>query len=178
MIKDKFLKMIKMISIIFVLFLVILNSYVYASAPKWSVYPEWGLMLKISFISVWIAIPITLIGIIVKFISDKLKKENHIINKLINKTILILFFIAIISRVLVEFDINNHAVTYFIIATFICIILILLLKNFKPLTNKILYIIILFILIIFLLINDNVYPYSADHYLDPVPDIDRINVFY
>ena len=36
------------------MFWFLINPYTYASQTKWDAYPEWGTVLKISFISLWI----------------------------------------------------------------------------------------------------------------------------
>lgn len=164
MIKNNYSKIIKIVTLILFLIIIFIDSYVYAGISKYEAYPEWGLIVKVSLISLCLAISITLIGIIVKIILNKFNKENHIINKIINITVLILFCITLISRILVEMDIYNNAIIYLIIATFICTTFILIFRNSRILSNKKLYFIILGILIILLITNQHSYPqpYGSD----------------
>lgn len=124
------------------------------------VYPEWGMVIKISLVSLWMSIPITIIGIIAKFVLSKLNIKSDIINKVINKIILIFFCLSLISRLIVEINIyNNHQMIFLIIGMTICMFVILLARNMRILSSKAFYIIILCILTILLITND-IYPHE------------------
>ena len=143
------------------LLLLLLNNYSYAIQAKWDAYPDWGTVLKISFISLWIDIVITIICIIIKFILNKNNNKSLIlVNKVISMAVLTFFCVSIISRVIVELNIYNNAILYFIIASIISILILLFIRNTKILSSKILYIAILIILIGLFITNEQTYPYE------------------
>lgn len=135
-------------------------SNTYAGIAKWDAYPEWGIVLKISLISLWMSIPITIIGIIAKFVLSKLNKKSDRINKVINTIILIFFCLSLISKIIVEINIYNNSIIYLIIGMSICTFVILLTRRMRILSSNVFYIILLCILIIFFITNDNMYPYE------------------
>lgn len=165
---EKNLKINKVIRVILLIitFIFCKTSNVYASIAKWDAYPEWGLLLKISLISLWISIPITILGIIAKFVLSKLNRKSNITNKVINTIILIFFCLSLVSKIIVEINIYNNPIMYLIIGMAICMFLILLTRNIRILSSNAFYIIILCILIILLITNDNIYPYEYTGYTD------------
>ena len=52
--KNEFKEKIFYIFVVIIMFWFLINPYTYASQTKWDAYPEWGTVLKISFISLWI----------------------------------------------------------------------------------------------------------------------------
>lgn len=132
----------------------------YAGIAKWDAYTEWGLILKLSVISLWLSIPITIVGIITKLILHKLNNKSKVYDKVTNTIILIFFSISLISRIIVELNMYNNAIICLVIGMLVCLFLIFLFRNMKILSTSIFYIIILCILIILLITNDNVYPYE------------------
>lgn len=149
-------------NVIKIIFLVIIlmmhNNTVYAGMAKWQAYPEWGNALKFSIIILYVAILITIIGIIIKYILQKLNKKVEIVDKIMNIIVLSVFEISVISRIIVDANIYTNAIMYLRIGIIVAAIVSVLIINIKILSSKKFYIIILGILIVLLITNKNVYP--------------------
>ena len=117
LVKINYIMKIVLLAIIFSIFNI---DNVYATQAKWDAYPQWGIVLRVSFISLWLSILVTIIGIIVKFVFRKLNKKSERIDKIIDKIIKFLLCITLISRLIVELDeihIYHNAIIYFIFGT-------------------------------------------------------------
>ena len=151
---------------------------VYATQAKWDAYPQWGIVLRVSFISLWLSILVTIIGIIVKFVFRKLNKKSERIDKIIDKIIKFLLCITLISRLIVELDeihIYHNAIIYFIFGIIISIFIMILTRNMKVLSNNIFYIIILCVLVILLVTNNYEYPYKYECFPEDSINFEIIN---
>lgn len=145
------------------------QNNIYASISKWNAYPEWGYVLKISIVALYISIVFAILGIVFKLVLNKANKEMNIINKLIHFTVIMSFGTTLVGRIFVDLNIYNNTLIYFYIGVIICFIIFLLTKNSKFMTSWKFYAIVLVILIILLVTNANGYPYEVKHYtFDPL----------
>ena len=155
--KINYIMKIVLLAIIFSIFNI---DNVYATQAKWDAYPQWGIVLRVSFISLWLSILVTIIGIIVKFVFRKLNKKSERIDKIIDKIIKFIY---------------SNAIIYFIFGIIISIFIMILTRNMKVLSNNIFYIIILCVLVILLVTNNYVYPYKYDCFPEDSINFEIIN---
>ena len=86
------------------------ENFAFASQTKWSAYPEWGMMVKISYFSTSMVILFLGLQFLLYFIKNKLNKN------ILNKIYKIFFYISnlmifsmILSIILVVLDVSSYA---------------------------------------------------------------------
>ena len=100
------------------------ENFAFASQSKWDAYPEWGIMVKISYFSTSMVILFLGLQVFLYFIKNKLNK--NILNKVYKKIFYIsnlMILSMILSIILVVLDVYSYALIIYVILMIIGAIL-------------------------------------------------------
>ena len=127
---------------------------------KWEAYPEWATMVKINYNSMYCSIIFILLSILLIILFKKTKKDNKIL-LITTRVLTYVFFIStIISRIIVEMNVYNESLLYYLISMGISILFIIFI-SLKQKDKEIVIISVMAVIIaICFFSNDNEYPKS------------------